>query len=62
MLNSTTIERFEILRRILDRMHEWAAAKKDGVAVDYVQHLRNELVLLREECDMKTQSTLRNAK
>lgn len=62
MRDSIVEERFEILRRILDRMKDYGEVAANGIVIDYVQHLRNEIELLKQECDMKTQSTLRNAR
>ena len=44
-------ERFEILRRILDRAQGYSEAKENSGMIDYIEHLRNELNLLRYEVE-----------
>lgn len=41
-------ERFDILRRSLDRAQEYFYNNKDSSGVDHVEHIRNELELLRK--------------
>lgn len=40
---------FDILRRCLDRAQEYFFKKEDSPGVDHIEHIRNELELLKRE-------------